>query len=221
MSDELSDLLSNTADGALAVDREQRIVFANEAAERLLGRSVRELVGRPCYEVMCGRDDAGRLVCQPDCPDMAAARGAGLAPTHEIAVRTKRGDETWLSVSSILVPPRRRARYVLVHLFRDVTAQKEIERGVRRLLASVARLPSARNAHAPARPPAPSDAGELTRRERQVLALMAAGTTTKEIAAELRISQATTRNHVRSILAKLGVHRQVEAVALALRHGLV
>ncbi|HEY8368413.1 MAG TPA: LuxR C-terminal-related transcriptional regulator [Thermodesulfobacteriota bacterium] len=221
MSDELSELLANTADGALAVDREQRIVFANEAAERLLGRSAGELVGRPCYEVMCGRDDAGRLVCQPNCPDMAAARGAGLAPTHEISVRTKAGDETWLSVSSIMVPPKRRARFVLVHLFRDITAQKEIERGVRRLLASLSRLPLARGPRPAARPPVAPGAGELTRRERQVLALMAAGTTTKEIAAELRISQATTRNHVRSILAKLGVHRQVEAVALALRHGLV
>jgi PAS domain S-box-containing protein len=221
VTEEISELLSNTADGAVAVDREQRIVFSNEAAQRLLGLSARELRGRTCHEVMCGRDDSGRIVCQPKCPDVAAALRLEIVPTHEILICTNGGRETWLSVSSILVPPRRKDRCVLVHLFRDISAQKEIEGGVRRLLSSVAKLPSAPGARPPASPHVPSHTGELTRRERQVLALLASGTSTRAIAGQLSISPATARNHVRSILAKLGVHSQVEAVALSLRSGLV
>lgn len=221
MTEEIFDLVSNTADGAVAIDREQRVVFWNEAAETLLGLSAREMRGRPCYEVMCGRDDSGRVVCQLTCLDIVAALRHELVPTHEIRVCTKAGRDLWLSISSILAPSKRKDRCVLVHLFRDVSAQKELERGVWNLVSSVAKLPSARGAHPPVDPSLPPKAGELTRRERQVLTLLASGTPTRTIARQLFISPATVRNHVQSILAKLGVHSQVEAVALSLRNGLV
>ena len=59
---------------------------------------------------------------------------------------------------------------------------------------------------------------ELTRRELDVLALLAAGRTNGEIAAELFISTKTASVHVSNILRKLGVTNRVEAAAIALRH---
>lgn len=61
----------------------------------------------------------------------------------------------------------------------------------------------------------------LTPREREVLRLLAAGRSNEAIAAELFISQNTVRTHVQNILSKLNVHSKLEAVAFALRHGLV
>jgi ATP/maltotriose-dependent transcriptional regulator MalT len=56
---------------------------------------------------------------------------------------------------------------------------------------------------------------ELTARELEVMALLAAGRTNREIAAELVISDKTASVHVSHILAKLGVRNRVEAAALA------
>ena len=64
-------------------------------------------------------------------------------------------------------------------------------------------------------------AASLTRRELEVLGLLADGCSPPVIAAELIISIYTARGHVKSVLRKLGVHSQLEAVAMARRLGLV
>jgi DNA-binding CsgD family transcriptional regulator len=61
----------------------------------------------------------------------------------------------------------------------------------------------------------------LTRRERDVLALLCQRLTDPEIAEKLFLSPRTASNHVANILAKLGVPNRREAAALAARHGLV
>ncbi|GJJ04678.1 DNA-binding response regulator [Duganella rhizosphaerae] len=66
----------------------------------------------------------------------------------------------------------------------------------------------------------PRDAGErLTARETEVLALMAAGFNNGEIASALGPSEGTIKNHVSSILAKLGVRDRVRAVLRGLELG--
>jgi DNA-binding NarL/FixJ family response regulator len=60
----------------------------------------------------------------------------------------------------------------------------------------------------------------LTRRERQVLALLAAGMSVDAIAAELYLSRNTVRTHIQNMLGKLKVHSALAAVAIARRAGL-
>jgi two-component system, NarL family, response regulator YdfI len=61
----------------------------------------------------------------------------------------------------------------------------------------------------------------LTRREREVLQMLAVGLGNKEIAARLGISDHTVKFHVASILGKLGAESRTEAVSLGIRRGLV
>lgn len=61
----------------------------------------------------------------------------------------------------------------------------------------------------------------LTPRERQVLERMATGASSEEIARALGMSPHTLRTHIQNILLKLGVHSKMEALVLAIRHGLV
>jgi DNA-binding NarL/FixJ family response regulator len=62
---------------------------------------------------------------------------------------------------------------------------------------------------------------QLTDREKQVLQALTEGLDGKEIAQRLRISHKTERNHMASILAKLGVHSRLQALVFALRYDIV
>jgi DNA-binding NarL/FixJ family response regulator len=70
------------------------------------------------------------------------------------------------------------------------------------------------------RPPATPDEEQLTRREREVLELIAAGRSNKRIALELGIAEKTVKTHVGHLLAKLGVSDRTQAALLAVQHGL-
>jgi two-component system, NarL family, response regulator LiaR len=69
--------------------------------------------------------------------------------------------------------------------------------------------------------PVPQTAPPLTRREQQVLDLIAQGHSNKRIAAELGISEKTVKAHVGQVLAKLDVADRTQAALLAVRQGLV
>jgi DNA-binding NarL/FixJ family response regulator len=62
---------------------------------------------------------------------------------------------------------------------------------------------------------------ELTKRERQVLALMAEGKMDREIAVELTIAESTAKNHVSHILGKLDVPNRARAVAVGYELGII
>ncbi|MGB3700316.1 MAG: response regulator transcription factor [Anaerolineales bacterium] len=67
--------------------------------------------------------------------------------------------------------------------------------------------------------PQPGD--DLTQREREILVLLVAGKTNKEIANKLSLSDGTVRFHVSNILSKMGASNRTEAVSLALQQGVV
>ncbi len=62
---------------------------------------------------------------------------------------------------------------------------------------------------------------DLTDREREILTLLAKGWSNRIIASELFLSLNTIRNHIQSILRKLGSHSKLEAVATAVREGVI
>ena len=97
-------------------------------------------------------------------------------------------------------------------------ALKELESSNRELVSVIEHLLTWRKA-----PPTQSSGkpSGLSKRELQVLALMVAGKTSKEIGAELGVSFKTAVTHRASIMTKLEVHETASAVREAIRRGLV
>lgn len=74
---------------------------------------------------------------------------------------------------------------------------------------------------APVPPPRNQSRTGLSERERRVLELISRGATNRDVAAALDIAENTVKNHVRNILVKLQANNRAEAVACALREGLI
>ena len=206
--------LGTTAEGMVAVAPGGQIVSWNEGAARLLGYSAEEVVGKYCFDVFSWLDRCGNPVCGTSCPDCRMLGVDELVQTRDVIARSKSGKALWLSVSTLVPPPELRHESRLVHLFREVGLPPELER----LVAE--RLGSGDGADAEIAADAEQAAAlaRLTKREQEVLQLLAEGADTNEIANRLTLSSTTVRNHVQNILDKLGVHSRLEAAVLYVRH---
>lgn len=174
------------------------IVAWNRAAEELTGIPAEEAVGRPCWEVLCGVDERGALVCHAGCSGARLMRQGWPVGAQELLIKTA-GGRRRVMVSTIAVrdatPP------VFIHVMRDGVEE-----------------PAAENAEASddrARVP------NLTPRQLEVLRLLAEGQAAKVIARRLGVAETTVRNHIRAILLELGCHSQIEALAAARRWRLI
>jgi len=212
------EFLSRCGDGVCVIDAEQRIVLWNDAASRLLGYTAAEAIGRHCYTVFGGIDEAGCVVCRRDCATSRAVRCNEAVPVRDVRVRTRDAGEMWINVSTVTFPASWQELSTLAHLFRSADAQKEVEASYKLMLAE---LGASDVPYATARSRPIRSGGPLTRREREVLRMLSVGASTKTICAQLGIKPTTTRTHVRNILSKLGVCNRLEAVTLSVRTGLV
>jgi PAS domain S-box-containing protein len=214
----LAEIFSKTADGVFGVSQDNKVTLWNEAAERLLGYKAAEVLGRPCSEIIGGRDRSGRRVCGLACSPIMSARKGEPVHGFEVLIQTKAGRPIWIHVSAIVVPSRTPDRFTLVHIFRDVTRQVETEILLTKVQSLLAREAEPPDGARPQPGEIPSPLSVLTAREQQVLRLIARGESAKGVAEQLRISPATARNHTQKILTKLRVHTKLEAVVLAFRY---
>ena len=221
-------MLSRTADGAMLADEEGSVVLWNKAAERLLGFSKTDVIGRPCHDVMRGMTLAGHPFCSPACAVGHRLGCGGGVRNFDIRTRTKGGKMIWLNVSSLPIPSLKKDRFLFAHLFRDIGKQAKVRHLVQEM-HSVLSAPDERRAPGAKRSVSPGPSSEdtvpdipatlpLSRREREVLQHLALGERTARIADVLCISPATVRNHVQHICDKLGAHSRLEALAVAFHH---
>jgi len=93
--------------------------------------------------------------------------------------------------------------------------------GVQALVdAHVGQQPAAVPAPPPPAAPRPASIATLSRRERQVLHLLAQGGSSAEIARQLAITETTVRSHIHHLLGKLGLRSRAQAIAFAFQHGI-
>jgi DNA-binding NarL/FixJ family response regulator len=157
--------------------------------------SAEEATGRQCWEVLCGVDERGGLVCHRGCSSARLMRQGWPVAAQELFVKTAGGRKE-VMVSTIAINANG-SDPLYIHMLRNSLEPVAVEEK------------------------ADQEAPELTRRQLEVLSALAAGQPAKLIASELGIAETTVRNHIRMILIGLGCHSQLEAVAEARRRGLV
>ena len=138
----------------------------------------------------------------------------------EIDAKKKCGGLLRLMVSVVVVLGTKRGQYDLVYLLRPILRRRKADEVIERVLAS-----PAHGRHILDRSNGDGNGSngvpELTRRQGEVLRLLAQGQNNEEIANALCLSVFTVRSHVQSILENLGVHSKVEAVSRAFRERLI
>ncbi len=210
-----------TDDGLFSVDSQQRITHWSASAQRILGFRAQDVIGKLCYEVVAGRDSRNYRFCRRNCPVMANARRGRATPDYDILCVLPSGEEKWLNIS-VIIPQKGRGDLHVLHLFRDVSRRRRTEEFVRRASAALRDL----MAEETSVPHGSVDAGptplpRLSRREMEVLRLLAAGMTTRQMADAMAIQPVTARNHITRVLTKLGVGTRLQAVVYASEHRLI
>jgi DNA-binding CsgD family transcriptional regulator len=196
---------ARTGDAVYVVGPEYRIVHWDERMESLTGVLSEEALENPCYDAVMGEREDGGPFCAHGCSVMHLARAHRPVSSFEMRIRTRSGDKRWVSVSNLTLETE--AGPYLVHLLRDSQGAHDALEMAHGLI----QLSSKKEAPAPRRRDVPA----LTPRQLEVLKLLAEGKSVREIGKDLYLSEATVRNHVRSLLQALGAHSQLEVLAKA------
>lgn len=195
-------------DAAFAVDRQGVIVSWNAEAEKLFNQKASEALGQHCWKVMAGQDLYGNRYCCKRCPIMQMA--SRHESVHSFPVRFRTAANGWKKFKlHCLTVFGAGGDEQLLHLCSSADENPEHTNGEH------STHQYSNYNHTIARPSANNHRGALTNREQEVLALLAEGKTTRQIAKLMCISPATVRNHIQRTMFKLHVHTRLEAVVTA------
>ncbi|MGH9870200.1 MAG: LuxR C-terminal-related transcriptional regulator [Candidatus Polarisedimenticolia bacterium] len=187
--------IEGMSDGIVLVDLDERIFYMNRAAQEILKLAARPVAGTGFRK---------------------AVRHVGLATFWAASVKesipvttdlTLPGHRLIRATVSICLSSMRDpiGRMLTLH---DAKREKRIWIDHRR-----AEMPAIEDSHA-------GPLAELTRREREVLSLLAEGLTNGGIADRLHVSMNTVASHLKSVYPKLNVSSRAQAAACAVTHGL-
>lgn len=200
-----------TGDAVFVVAPDFRIAYWDARAEFLTGISAEDVVGKPCYEVVLGERENGERFCGWGCSVMHMSQEGLPVTSYDMMVPSPSGGKRWVNVS-ILSVECDDGVYV-VHLMRDAQGTHDTLEMARGLIRLSRKRPGGVTANVPA--PDRRDVPALTARQLEMLQLLSEGKSVKEIKGDLHLSEATVRNHIRSLLQALGAHSQLEALARA------
>jgi DNA-binding CsgD family transcriptional regulator len=188
----------------LVVDDQRRGLEANLAACRLLGLPRRAAVGRTVDDFL-----TSGMRKRLDHVWRAFREGGGHAGPFELSSQAAEAHEVNISVVANVLPGR---HLLILSATESQPGEVEAPRNVQ---------PNARSRPREVNSAPRFGRGGPTSREREVLALLAAGATDEQIAEMLELSPATVQTHVRNAKAKLGARTRAQAVAMALQHEMI
>ncbi len=225
---EFLDTMCNTADGVFIVDADQKIVRWNKGAERILKYSEAEVLNQNCYRVLAGRVHSDRLWCHANCTVQSCVAKGTPMENFDLLTLTNEGQPVWLNIS-VIYPADGNERFT-AHILRDVTREMNageaiddflVKLGVHSSAVDAPQRDRASSTRTAAKTSPQESPQVLSRREIEVLRLLAEGLPTNALAQRLNISHFTARNHIQNILVKLDLHSKAQAVSYAFKKGIL
>jgi DNA-binding CsgD family transcriptional regulator len=214
-----ADIIERAKGPAVLTDRLNRTVALNLAASKFLKHSHASAAGQDFYELLEVRDVFGNRVNSHTMAflDMLA-RGERISDC-ELQLKLGSGATARAMLSVVVFSDSSSSNVEFVYLMTPVSRRRRADEAIEVILnrsgsptgIEISELRNGRLA----------EQVGLTRRQKQVLGLLADGKSPKEIAGELGVSVNTVRTHINAILHKLDAHSQLEAVAIALRSRIV
>jgi diguanylate cyclase (GGDEF)-like protein/PAS domain S-box-containing protein len=126
-------LLDHMRDGVSFVNRERKITYWNEGAERLAGYTAGEVVGKECGEsMMACLDEAGKALCNHGCP-MDSVMLDGEPRVTESFIRHQQGHRVPVSVQVMPIRNSAGSIVVAVEVFSDSTVKLKFDKRVTEL----------------------------------------------------------------------------------------
>ncbi len=231
------ELALDAGDTATALALAQRLARGLDEHQRLSRVEVLVLVARAA--AAAGRPSVGRTAAtelerlaeliDTNGARAAAARAAGILHLAEgdLETATQRLEDA-VDLYALVPAPyeRAHARLTLARALGELGSTDRALNEAEAAHAAFDELTATRDAAEAAElrrllKPGTAHAGPLTRRELQVIALVSAGRSNREIAAKLVVSEHTVHRHISNILRKLGEPTRAAAAARATRDGLV
>ena len=208
--------------GVYAVSLDQTIVSWNPAAQRMLGFSPEQVLGRRCYDVLAGLAPGGIAPgCLEGCPSIRALKAGEVPGALDVRMLCASGERRAVSVTPMVVAGSVTDAPVLVHVFHDSSERESSQRATDSMREGLARRGADVVSDHPAASSAAAAAVKLTGRELEVLRLVALGRATHQIAQELDISSHTVLNHIRNFRHKLDAATKLDAVLTAISLGIL
>jgi PAS domain S-box-containing protein len=202
--------------------RDHRFIDANDAFLELMGYATEEIVGRTGDDLQLWADAEVRRRFEGE------LEKAGSARSFEAKLHTKSGGEIHCQLWAATVPIN--DHRCILCAYQDITERKrsegELVAAIEAAIADTAwfsqgvmeKLASLRQRSGPVSSSVKLD--DLTKREREIVALICRGAGDAEISKELNLSPHTVRNHVASLYRKLGVNRRSAVVIWARERGI-
>ena len=195
----------------MATDPYNRIVAWNTAFTDLTGHRI--FARANLQDILRCRQPNGNLLSHSHAALHEMVLSGEAPAAFEIDLIPEGRPRIRAEVSIVVVIDTDPENHWLVYLMRPRLRRRRIDTALERLLNP--------DAPPPRRNTPNSTSPQLTRRQLQVLEIMATGATATEIAGKLAIKVNTVRTHIRAIFHTLGVTRQTEAVAQAVRDHLI
>ena len=212
-ADSIFTLLATTTFGVFAVSLDQTIVFWNREAERILGYSSGDVLGKPCSDLLAiSADESQQEDCRVACPSIEALRTGRLPSQTQLHMVSSTGEVKLVSLTPVVVGGNDGKAELVVQFLTEAGASVEIDKTDAEDIQSAAVERDAAEAITSPR---------LTRRELEVLRLVSVGWDTPRIAEELNISPHTVLNHIRHFRRKLDAPTKLDAVVKGIRLGIL
>ncbi len=211
-------ILNSIRDPFNILDKDFRILWANQARAAFHQQNLRDMIGRTCYEMFQRRDKP----CV-ECPVRVVFKTRKPC-IMERSVALPDGTIKWGDVRAYPIFDEKGKVVYVIQIMIDITNRKSNnvrqKRYVKSLETTIREI-NEKEVDSLIRYEPNEDPINLTKRETEVLRLVANGFSNVEIGNVLAISPHTVKSHVIAVLRKLGVTDRTKAAIWAVRHKLV